>query len=400
MPYPGIPKEKEAKMDRCVSRIMKDGKSKDSAIAVCRTSIMSQKEKSKEEKEEDKKYETIVADKETRLVYFSSDSVKEKTLDATKEGQLLKNVEIFKAGTYRNTKFTTSALDKMVANFHYLKALEIFGHVPVRADHPSFGFFGGGGDVIDKVGGYIHDLKRVGTKLVADFRITSGQMWSKIQEGTYVNRSAEIGTYDDNEGTTYSPVLFGVAWVDIPQVEGLSPKFSYSKDNRDFELINLNAIKQMDEEKELDNETFPKEEVIVEEEKKEEEVKVEEKTEEKIELSKNIETLEFSKAFPNEFQELEAFRKAQAEFSMKERGLFFDKLVQEGKLTPAQKELEVEFSKELTEEQFNKYKAVKENATVVVKLDKEEVVTESAKEEEPTERTPDEKAEEFLKETN
>jgi hypothetical protein len=44
MPYPSIPKEKETKqviawMERCIKRVMADGKDKSSAIAIC-TSVL------------------------------------------------------------------------------------------------------------------------------------------------------------------------------------------------------------------------------------------------------------------------------------------------------------------------------------------------------------------------
>lgn len=416
MPYPGVPKELEPKMDRCVRKVMKDGKTKSSAIAICRTSIMSQTEKTKEEK---KPWKTVEG-KEKRYLYFSSENFskdedgdeKPKTVDKTREGKLLKNVEIFKVGTYRGIEYKESALDKMVANFHYLKAFEIFAHVPVRADHPSmFGI----GDVIDKVGGYVSDLRREGKKLVADIRITSDKMWDKIMEGSYVNRSSEIGTYDDNNGTIYSPVLYGFAWVDIPAVEGLSPKFSYSKDNN-IELINLNNEINMEEEK--IEETFPpkegeevetpNEEVKVEEKSVEEtqvekptETPVEEKPteevpveEQKEELSKDMS--DFSKAFPKESEELKKYR--EQEFDN-----FFEKLVADGKLTPAMLESEKEFAKSLSAEAFKKYKVLKESSPKLVKFNEEGVLTESEKpegEETVSEKESDEMADGFIKETS
>jgi hypothetical protein len=406
MPYPGVPKELTPKMDKCVQRVMKDGKSKPSAIAICKTSIMSQKQKKKEKPME------IVADKtETRCVYFSSSPIqREKTLNASREGKLLKNVEIFKSGTYRGIQFKNSGLDKMVANFHYLKSFGIFQHVPVRADHP--GFFGIG-DIIDKVGGYVDDLRREGNTLVADIRVTSQGMWDKIQEGSYINRSAEIGTYDDNDGTVYSPVLYGFAWVDIPQIEGLSPKFSYSRNNKNFELINLNAIINMENmENEEPKDTFPPEESVVVEDttiEPESQAPIETPKEEVADvvvekeevITNNKQTMEFEKSFPNEAKELVALRAEKLAFELKERADFVDSLEKEGKITPAQKEVETAFVKELTSELFAKYKEAKSIAPAVVKLDKEEVEGEEpAKEDVEIEKTPEEKADDFIKETN
>ena len=421
MPYPGVPKELTQKMDRCVSKVMKDGKSKDSAIALCKTSIMSQTTPEKKEKP----YKTV-ASKDNRYLYFSNASFFSKdgkTLNATKEGKLLKNVEIFKAGTYRGIEYKKSALDKMVANFHFLKAHDIFAHVPVRADHPSmFGV----GDVIDKVGGYIADLKRVGTKLVADFRITNQSMWDKIIEGSYVNRSSEIGTYDDNEGTMYSPVLFGVAWVDIPAVEGLSPTFAYSKD-KNLNIINLNNLNQMgDDQKDV----FPAEEIseeikdeiieedsvketeesednleikeeeqqeeIIEEEAPKEEVSKEEATEpvEKEQLSKEVDL--FEKAFPNEAAELKKYRQQAFEE-------FFTRMVSEGKMLPGQKEKELNFAKSLTDDQFSIYRELKEEMPKILKFDNDQIATDQQKPEngeESNDQTAEKKAEEFIEETN
>ena len=389
MPYPGVPKEKEPKMDRCVAKVMKTGKDKSSAIAICRTSIMSQKEPVK--KEEAYK---VVASAETHYVFSSNSKI-----NASKEGTLVKDIEIFKAGTFKGIEFKTSALDKMVANFHYLKAFNIFPNVPMRADHP--GFWSAG--EVAKIGGYIEDAKRIGQKLVVDVRFTNKDMLSKVQDGSYISRSAEIGTYQDNNQVTYDPVLYGFAWVDIPAVEGLSPQFSFSKEN--VNLISLNE--SMDE-----KEQFPPvekteeesiEEVKVTEEvkeadevkaSKEEEMVEEIKEKEEVELSKTMETLEFSKAFPKEFAELQ--------LAKEEKFIaFFDGLVNEGKLLPTLKEKEMAFAKSLSVEQFSVYESIKKESPVVIKFDADETKTES---EEPgsnsTEPTADEKAEAFIKVTN
>jgi hypothetical protein len=39
MPYTGMDERKEKKMDRCVEKVMATGKSKDAAIAICRSSM-------------------------------------------------------------------------------------------------------------------------------------------------------------------------------------------------------------------------------------------------------------------------------------------------------------------------------------------------------------------------
>jgi hypothetical protein len=395
MPYPGVPEELTSKMDRCVKKVMKNGKNKDEAIAICKTSITNQK--IPEKKEEPRE---IVASKTNHLFFSNSEFSKENKMDSSKEGKLLKNVEIFKAGTYKGVQFKPSALDKMVANFYYLKAFNKFPNVPVRADHP--GMFGLG-DVIDKVGGYIEDLRRVGNKLVADFRITSESMWEKVQEGSYISRSAEIGSYDDNDGVIYSPTLFGVAWVDIPAVEGLSPKFSFSKDRN---LIKLNSIPMDKEKKDLSKEAEGKEsekdlkpstpEKKVELEK-EEKVETPEKTTKKLDKNDQVESLSFAKQFPKEAEELEKYR-------LEVLSNFFGKLVSEGKLAPASEEKCLEFAKTLSNESLESFKKILSSFPVAVKLDKEEIEEEEGEVEKDNDKNEEEetdkKADEFIKETN
>ncbi len=366
MPYSGIPKEKTKEMDTCVSKVMKkSNKDKSSAIAICKTSIMN-----KQIKEKTKPYE-VVANNDSNYLFFSKSKI-----NASKEGKIIKNVEIFKAGTFKGVQFKKSAIDKMVANFHYLKSFDIVPFVPVRADHPG-GFFGGG-DVIDKVGGYISDLKRVGTKLVAEFRITEQKMLNKITNGTYVNRSAEIGTYVDNDNQIFTPTLFGVAFVDLPAVEKLSPVFSFSKDKRN--LINLNKINMPKKKvKKLSIEPVSKKE------KKE-------KTSKKVVLKK--EKKSFDDLFPKEAKELEALRSKQLDN-------YLDKLIDAGKITPSMKELELTFIKALNKSQFEQYKELNKNRPEMIDLNNDSIGKEKSIKPNKTEKiTASKAAEKFIDETN
>ncbi|HFC76731.1 MAG TPA: hypothetical protein ENJ27_00685 [Candidatus Moranbacteria bacterium] len=364
MPYPGIPKEKTKEMDSCVKKVMsKNGKTKSEAIAICHTSIMNKKEAKKE-----KPYE-VVANDDSNYLYFSKTKI-----NASKNGKIIKNVEIFKAGTFKGVQFKKSALDKMVANFHYLKAFDIVPFVPVRADHPSGGFFGGG-DIIDKVGGYIHDLKRVGNKLVAEFRITEKKMLTKILNGTYVNRSAEIGSYQDNNGQIFYPTLFGVAFVDLPAVEKLSPVFSFSKDKKK-NLINLNELTMKKKTKELSKTK-----------------KVEKKAVKKMATKKTAKKT-FAEMFPKEAKELEKLREKQLDN-------YLDKLIDAGKVLPAMREVELSFIKKLSKEQLKEYKKLNKSRPALVELKNESIGVEKTKKPKVTNKlSADKKAEQFIKETN
>lgn len=126
-------------------------------------------------------------------------------------------VEVFRAGTFRDSlgeqsTWTVTQLEQMALNFKALKESGLFPNVPWRSDHSWS---------IDKVKGYIHDLYVRGDRLVADVEVTEPDALEKIQRGTYRARSAEVGMYLTNDEVPYYPTLMGVAFVDIPAVEGL-----------------------------------------------------------------------------------------------------------------------------------------------------------------------------------
>lgn len=191
------------------------------------------------------------------------------------KGKLLKGVEIFKAGIYRGKKYTKTDLQKMVDNFNLLKKKNIFPNVPVRVDHTN---------LASGLAGYVEKLRVKGKKLIADLDITEESIYKKIKKTTLRSRSVEVGTYEDNKGNDYFPVIIGVAWVDIPQVEGLAPVFAYGKDTK---IINLNNPKDMKPKKEELN----KDEKNKEEDEKDETMKKskgkKDKEEEKDEDEKN-----------------------------------------------------------------------------------------------------------------
>lgn len=137
---------------------------------------------------------------------------------ATDRGtNLVKGIEIFKAGTFKDSMgdlktWTIEQLNDMASNFKILKDLDIFPNVPVRKDHSWS---------IDDVVGYIENLYVTGIKLVADIEFTEVDSFNKFQSGTFRSRSLEVGPYEDNSQITHWPVVMGLAFVDIPAVEGL-----------------------------------------------------------------------------------------------------------------------------------------------------------------------------------
>ncbi|MBT8212331.1 MAG: phage protease [Acidimicrobiia bacterium] len=135
---------------------------------------------------------------------------------------VISNLAIFRAGKFRNSKgkpqeVTVDDLDEMVDNFGKLKSE--LPRVPMRVDHTTSA---------DKVVGHVKKIWRDGKHLMADVALTEPDAVAKYKRGTYHNRSAEIGPYQTNDERRFDRVLRGVAFVDLPAVEGL---FTLATDN-------------------------------------------------------------------------------------------------------------------------------------------------------------------------
>ncbi len=174
------------------------------------------------------------------------------------KGNVLKNLEVFRTGVFREQLFEKDYLSQMIKNFKALKKNGAFANVPIRKNHP--GMFGLR-NTMEEVIGYVDNLKlkdngkikvmavktdkngetmrdeKTGevirvekeiddVRLVADCEITEPKALEKIERTTYRDRSIEFGGYDDNNGNIYEPVLHGFAFVDIPQVDLLQGMFS------------------------------------------------------------------------------------------------------------------------------------------------------------------------------
>jgi hypothetical protein len=170
-------------------------------------------------------------------VQFFSNSALMSRAESLENGNTgLGGVKIFRAGTFKDSTgiqhtWEPEHLQQMVFNYNLLRDRGTFANVPVRDGHPSF--LGTGGEVI----GYITGLGVEDSFLVADFEITEPDALAKIERGTFRGRSSEVGYYETNDEAMYWPVLMGLAFVDIPAVEGL-----FSKDNttRKFSLLSEN----------------------------------------------------------------------------------------------------------------------------------------------------------------
>jgi hypothetical protein len=134
---------------------------------------------------------------------------------------ILKGVAIFRAGTFRDSRgiertWTRDDLVAMAANFTSLKDGGVFPNVPIRENHTI--------DVKDVVGYFSRvylDPSDPDT-LLADIEITEPDAFGKWQRGTYRSRSLEIGPYLANgSDKPLWPTVLGLAFVDVPAVEGL-----------------------------------------------------------------------------------------------------------------------------------------------------------------------------------
>lgn len=142
----------------------------------------------------------------------------------TLAGNGVKGLRVFKTGPLKDSKgrertWSREDLEQMVANFSLLRSKNILPNVPVRENHSRD---------VRMVGGYFAGLsvsvdtdERGNHFLEADIDFTEPEMQARYERGTYRNRSIEIGAYETNTGEIYFPVVLGLAFCDIPAVEGL-----------------------------------------------------------------------------------------------------------------------------------------------------------------------------------
>lgn len=185
---------------------------------------------------------------ERMAVRYFQTAVQDLKVEAGANGsQIIRAMSVFRTGTFKDSwgdphTWQAEHLEQMVFNYSMLKSRNLLPNVPVRDGHP--GLFGSGGEVV----GYVEDLYTINgaayedgqTRLVADLDITEPDAFGKIERGTWRGRSAEIGFYETNDETMYWPVFMGLAWVDIPAVEGLfskqqdgGNKFTFIRDDQE-----------------------------------------------------------------------------------------------------------------------------------------------------------------------
>jgi hypothetical protein len=153
-----------------------------------------------------------------------------KDKDDAESPLVVPDMPVFRSGTFRDSwgeqhTWTEGDIEKLVTNYTQLTSSGIMPHIPVRDGHRSL--LGTSGTVVGwhtelKVEERESPIDKTKYKyLLATYEITEPDAAGKIKRGTWRNRSAEIGVYRTNAETTFDPAYMGVAYVDLPAVEGL-----------------------------------------------------------------------------------------------------------------------------------------------------------------------------------
>lgn len=159
---------------------------------------------------------------------------------------------IFRSGTFSDSMgyehtWETLHMQQMVDHDALLRGRGLFEDIPVRRGHPDWGglFSDPVRNPMDELVGYMSNLRtedRVNptdgntyTYLLADLEILEENAIKNIKSGLWRNVSAEISTYVTNGNAEYWPVMYGLAYVDIPAVEGL--KSQHSKAANQYSII-------------------------------------------------------------------------------------------------------------------------------------------------------------------
>lgn len=161
------------------------------------------------------------------------DNMKEFKLPETKD---IDGVEIFASGTWNGDKYTDKDLDELVNNFtktkDSLKPFLKLGHTEKQKLAQT--------DGLPSLG-YVENLRRVGSKLVADFKNVPSKIFDLIEKGAYSRVSSEIFINLKVMGQKVGKALKAVALLggDTPAVQSLGDIMAlYSKEDlEEFEKM-------------------------------------------------------------------------------------------------------------------------------------------------------------------
>ena len=176
-------------LDRCIRDVMATGKTEDEAWGICRAKL-----NLKEEDRPKKRY----------------------SLPDTRD---IEGVEVFASGTWNGDKYTEKDLDEMVTAYnetkHEIKPYLKLGHsekqkLAQRDGLPSLG--------------WIENLRRVGSKLIADFKRIPQKIYDLIERKAYARVSSEVFFDIEVMGKKFKKMLKAVALLggDTPAVQNLN----------------------------------------------------------------------------------------------------------------------------------------------------------------------------------
>ena len=230
-------------VNTCVSKVMKQGHDKSSALAICRSALgMSSAPNSpgvpqdihnrgnrtggKQEIFDDQVdggggIHTPQFIKVQKKSNFELDPLWKQTKDVM-------NVEIFEAGTWKGRTFTENDLQDAVQNFRD----GILGAEPyVTIDHDDNATKEFSHALDGMALGFVSNLYKIGKKLIADFTKVPRIIAELIMAGPLKNKSIELWPeFEAADGTIYKNVLEAVTFTGkIPAVAGLSDVVSLFK---------------------------------------------------------------------------------------------------------------------------------------------------------------------------
>ena len=172
------------------------------------TQIALRKEKNKNKSKADVLLSRGLLLKGTKFIERSSTS---KHYDS-KDLQSIKDVEVFKVGMWNGDHYSKDDLDEIVNAFD-----KVGFQVPIKLGHD------------DKSGapayGWVEHIRRVGDKLVADFKDLPKQLWQLIKDRRFDAVSAEIFWDLNRNNKLFRRVLKAVALLgaETPGVSDLAP---------------------------------------------------------------------------------------------------------------------------------------------------------------------------------
>lgn len=237
----------------------------------------------------------------------------------------IQDVEIFASGTWNGDKYTDNDLDNMVTAFNEtkdkLKPYLKLGHDENQKLIQSDGL---------PSGGWVSSIKRVGTKLLADFAKIPKKIYELIKRGAYRRVSSEIFWNLKLGDKVYPRALKAVSLLggDTPAVETLDDILSLYT----FDKTVFNEIKNI-ESKQYSLDINQEEEI-----KKMAEIK---ELEEKVtELSKVIETKDgdIAKLADENVKLNTVIKENETAAIRKEIEMIVDNLITEKKMLPADKD--------------------------------------------------------------